>query len=74
VAATIALLPLTLTYLQVWHDHQAHFTLGLRAIVQPKSSIPISAKVEISPRCFTPRVNADIENKLFNLPQITNKC
>jgi len=24
---------LTLTYLQVWHDYKAHFTLGVRAIV-----------------------------------------
>jgi hypothetical protein len=40
---------ITLTCLQVWHDHKAHFTLGVRAIVQPKSSIPIGLKVEISP-------------------------
>jgi hypothetical protein len=65
---------ITLTYLQVWHEHKAHFTLGVRVIVQPKSSIPIGAKVEISPRCFTPQVNDDIEKKLFNLPQVTNKC
>ena len=55
-------------------ETKACFTLGVRAIVQPKSSIPIGAKVEISPRCYTPRVNANIENKLFNLPQDTNKC
>jgi hypothetical protein len=65
---------ITLTYLQVWHGHQAHFTLGLRAVVQPKSSIPIGAKVEISPRDLTPGVNADIQKKLFNLAQVTNKC
>jgi hypothetical protein len=29
---------------------KAHFTLGVRANVQPKSSIPIDAKVEISPK------------------------
>ncbi len=29
---------------------KAHFTLGVRANVQPKSSIPIGAKVEISPK------------------------
>jgi hypothetical protein len=28
----------------------ARFTLGVRANVQPKSSIPIGAKVEISPK------------------------
>jgi hypothetical protein len=28
---------------------EARFTLGVRANVQPKSSIPIGAKVEISP-------------------------
>jgi hypothetical protein len=31
---------------------KAHFTLGVRANVQPKSSIPIGAKVEISPKGF----------------------
>jgi hypothetical protein len=78
VAATITLPPtnseITLTYLQMWHAHQAHFTLGLRAFVQPKSSITIAAKVEISPGCFIAGVNADIESKLFNLPHVTNKC
>jgi hypothetical protein len=29
---------------------KAHFTLGVRANVQPKSSIPIGAKVEIGPK------------------------
>jgi hypothetical protein len=29
-------------------DTKARFTLGVRANVQPKSSIPIGAKVEIS--------------------------
>jgi len=31
---------------------KAHFTLGVRANVQPKSSIPIGAKVEIGPKGF----------------------
>jgi hypothetical protein len=65
---------ITLIYLQMWHAHQAHFTLGLRALVQLKSSITIAAKVEISPGCFRTGVNADIENKLFNRTQVTNKC
>jgi hypothetical protein len=59
---------------KVWHDHKAHFPLGVRANVQPKYSIPISAKVEINPGDFKPGVNADIEKKLFNLPQVTIKC
>jgi hypothetical protein len=58
----------------VWHDHKAHFPLGVRANVQPKSSIPIAAKVEINTGGFTPGVKVDIEKKLFNLPQVTNKC
>jgi hypothetical protein len=41
------------------------FTLGVKANVQPKSSIPIGAKVEISPKGFTLGVNSE---KLFNLP------
>jgi hypothetical protein len=41
---------------------KAHLTLGVRADVQPKSSIPIGAKVEISPKGFTVGVKADIEN------------
>jgi hypothetical protein len=35
-----------------------HFTLGVRANVQPKSSIPIGAKVEIGPKGFTLGVKA----------------
>jgi hypothetical protein len=34
---------------------KAHFTLGVRAYVQPKSSIPIGATVEISPKGFYTR-------------------
>jgi hypothetical protein len=30
-----------------------NFTLGVRANVQPKSSIPIGAKVEFGPKGFT---------------------
>jgi hypothetical protein len=33
--------------------NKACFTLGVRANVQPKSSILIGAKVEISPKGFT---------------------
>jgi hypothetical protein len=38
------------------------------ANVQTKSSIPVGAKVEISPKRFTLGVKAEIEKKLFNLP------
>ncbi len=38
--------PLGPVYLYI----QAHFTLGVRADVQPKSSIPIGSKVEIGPK------------------------
>jgi hypothetical protein len=65
---------ITLTYLQVWHDHNAHFTLGVRAIVQPKSSIPIGLKVDISPGAFHLESTLIEKKKLFNLPQVTSKC
>jgi hypothetical protein len=37
------------------------FTLRVRANVEPKSSIPIVPKVEISPKGFTIGVKAEIE-------------
>jgi hypothetical protein len=36
-----------------FQHNKAPFTLGARANVQPKSSISIGAKVEISPKSFT---------------------
>jgi hypothetical protein len=39
------------------------------ANVQPKSSIPIGAKVEISPKGFTLRVKADIERNFSMCPK-----
>jgi hypothetical protein len=39
---------------------KARFKLGVRADVQPKSSIPIGAKVEIGPKGFTLGVKAEI--------------
>jgi hypothetical protein len=39
-----------------------------------KSRIPIGAKVEISPKDFTLGVKAEIDQNIFNLPQVTNKC
>jgi len=44
----------------------ASFTLGVRANVQPKSSIPIGAKVEIGINSFTLGVKAEIE-KVFSI-------
>ncbi len=49
----------------------ARFTLGVGANVQTKSSIPISAKVEISPKGF---LYTRRSQGLFNLPKVTNKC
>ncbi len=46
--------------------NQAHFTLGVKANVQLKSSIPVGAKVEISCKGFTLRVKAEIE-KIFSI-------
>jgi hypothetical protein len=53
--------------------NKARFTLGVRANVQPKCSIPIGAKVEIGPKGFTLGVKAENRKKLFNLPQVTDK-
>jgi hypothetical protein len=41
----------------------------VRANVQPKSSIPIGAKVEMSPKGFTLRVKAEIERKFSMCPK-----
>ncbi len=49
-------------------ETEARFTLGVRANVQPKSSIPIGAKVEISPKGFTLGVKTEIEKNFSNLP------
>jgi hypothetical protein len=50
-------------------ETNAHFTQGVKPNVQLKSSIPIGAKVEISPKGFTLGVKAEIEKI-----QVTNKC
>ncbi len=57
-------------------ETKVKFTLGIRANIQPKSSIPIGAKVEINPKGFKVRIKAEIEKKkkLFNLPQVLIKC
>ncbi len=44
-------------------DFQACFTLGVKANVQLKSSIPIDAKVEINPKGFTLGVKANVQLK-----------
>jgi hypothetical protein len=43
----------------------AHFTLGVRANVQPKSSNPIHAKIEISPKGFT--IEIKVGRKTFHI-------
>jgi hypothetical protein len=48
---------------------KAPFTLGVRANVQLKSSIPIGAKVEISPKGFTLGVKAEIEKNFSICPK-----
>jgi hypothetical protein len=48
---------------------KALFTLGVRANVQPKSSILIGAKVEISPKGFTLGVKAELEKKFPICPK-----
>jgi hypothetical protein len=50
-------------HLKTQESNKAHFTLGVRANVQPKSSIPIDAKVEISPKGFTLGVKAELYGK-----------
>ncbi len=42
--------------------------------MQLKSSIPIGANVEISPKGFTLGVKAETQKNIFNLPQVTSKC
>jgi hypothetical protein len=49
---------------------KARFTLGVRADVQPKLSIPISAKVEISPNGFTLGVKAELEKTFSICPKL----
>ncbi len=56
------------------HVIQAFFTLRVRGNVQPKSSIRIGAKVEMSRKGFTLGLKAEIE-KIFSIcPKATNKC
>jgi hypothetical protein len=50
------------------------FTLGVRANVEPKSSIPIGANVEISPKGFTLGVKVEIAKKGCGSAPSTNKC
>jgi hypothetical protein len=44
---------------------KTHFTQGVKAKVQLKSSIPIGAKVEIIPKGFTLGIKAKIQKKSF---------
>jgi hypothetical protein len=54
----------------IWDKSKAHFTLGVRANVQPQSSIPIGAKVEISPNGFTLRVKGQLEKNFLICPKL----
>jgi hypothetical protein len=58
--------------LEVYEEkkNKALFIVGVKANVQPKSSILIGAKVEISPKGFALGVKGEIEKNLFNLPQV----
>jgi hypothetical protein len=47
-----------------WSQLKAHFTEVVKASVQLKSSIPIRAKVEISPKGFTLRVRVEMFLKI----------
>jgi hypothetical protein len=46
---------------------KARFTLRVRADVQPRSGIPIGAKVEISTKGFTLGVKAELEKLIFSI-------
>jgi hypothetical protein len=60
------LYPSNIARLHLHAKTKAHFTLGVKANVQLKSSIPIGAKVEISPKGFQLGVKAEIE-KIFSI-------
>jgi hypothetical protein len=49
---------------------KAYFTLGVRANVQPKSSIPIGAKVKISPKGFILGVKSEREKNFSICPKL----
>jgi hypothetical protein len=51
-------------------DCWLHFTLGVRPNVQPKSSIPVVAKVEIGPKGFTLGVKTEIEKIISICPKV----
>ncbi len=55
---------------QNFSPSKAPFTLGVRANVQPISSIPNGAKVEISPQGFTLEVKAEIEKNISICPKL----
>ncbi len=52
------------------YSHLRCALLGVRANVQPKSSIPIGAKVEISPKGFTLGVKAEREKNFSICPRL----
>jgi hypothetical protein len=58
-----------LTWFWIISHTQARFTLGVRADIQPKSSIPTGEKVEIGPKGFR-GVKAKIENIFSICPKL----
>jgi len=50
--------------------NKACFTIGVRANVKPKSSIPIGAKVEISPKGFKLGVKPETEKNFSICPKL----
>ncbi len=49
---------------------EGRFTIGVKANVQLKSSIPIGAKLEISPKGFTLGIKAEIEKIFSTCPKL----
>jgi hypothetical protein len=56
-----------------WRGKESGSSFALHTI-RTHSSIPIGAKLEISPKGFTLGLKAEIKKKHFNLPQVINKC
>jgi hypothetical protein len=58
-----------LYHLRSFTNPKAHFTLGVKAMVELKSSIPIGAITEISPKCFT--IGVKVEKYIINFMVLT---
>jgi hypothetical protein len=62
------LYPSKIARLHLHAKTKTHFTLGVKANIQLKSSIPIGAKVEISPKGFKLGVKAEIQKHFQSAP------